>query len=599
MLTSLLLAIIVALAPTWPRPTIAYTLRFDAGHLDVAELAIELRHAPTSVSLAMRVHAEYDARYWRYVDGFQIEHTANDGAASVVREDSTLWRVTLPGGHGVVRYRVHIQAPPSGVRRAWLPYARPDGAFINSPDFFLYLPDFPNAPATVHLDVPPGWRVATALPSGGASAERTAFDAATLVDSPILLGALHDWSFAERGTTYHVVYWPLPDAARFDSSALVDEIHRLTKAALDVFPRAPSSEYYFLLQDGAGDALEHRASLTLGLSSERLARNPRASLTELAHEFFHAWNLVAIRPAGYNRLSYRAPERTAGLWFGEGVTIYYADVLLRRAGLADPTHTRLEHLAALLERYYASPAIQRVSPERASLAFGDSWSTNPDATGGYYLQGELLGDVLDARLRESTGERRGLDDVMRTLFQRAQAPADGGFTSGSLESVIDSICACRMNAFFADQIRGAGPIDVTPLVARLGLRFVLDSVPATDSIGQLLPDLRLSTDFAAPAGVLRVVVNNPATAWAMAGLRSADELVALNGAPVRTFAELAATLHGLHIGDRATVDIRRGGQPMRVTVAVTGYNRPRVGFVDAADVSPEQRARRQAWLVGR
>ncbi len=237
MLTSLLLAIIVALAPTWPRPTIAYTLRFDAAHLDVAELAIELRHAPTSVSLAMRVHAEYDARYWRYVDGFQIEHTANDGAASVVREDSTLWRVTLPGGHGVVRYRVHIQAPPSGVRRAWLPYARPDGAFINSPDFFLYLPDFPNAPATVHLDVPPGWRVATALPSGGASAERAAFDAATLVDSPILLGALHDWSFAERGTTYHVVYWPLPDAARFDSSALVDEIHRLTKAALDVFPR--------------------------------------------------------------------------------------------------------------------------------------------------------------------------------------------------------------------------------------------------------------------------------------------------------------------------------------------------------------------------
>ena len=207
--------------------------------------------------------------------------------------------------------------------------------------------------------------------------------------------------------------------------------------------------------------------------------------------------------------------------------------------------------------------------------------------------------MLNARLRETTGERRGLDDVMSALFQRAQAPADGGFTSGSLEAVIDSICACRMDAFFDDQIRGAGPVDVTPLVARLGLRFVLDSVPATDSIGQLLPDLRLSTDFAAPAGVQRVVVNNPATAWAMAGLRTGDELVGLNGAPVRTFAELAAALHGLHIGDRATVDIRRGGQPMRVAVAVTGYKRPRVGFVDAADVSPEQRARRQAWLVGR
>jgi hypothetical protein len=61
MLTSLLLAIIGALTPVSPRPTIAYTLRLDAAHLDVAELAIELRHAPTSVRLAMKVHAEYDA----------------------------------------------------------------------------------------------------------------------------------------------------------------------------------------------------------------------------------------------------------------------------------------------------------------------------------------------------------------------------------------------------------------------------------------------------------------------------------------------------------------------------------------------------------
>jgi predicted metalloprotease with PDZ domain len=67
---------------------------------------------------------------------------------------------------------------------------------------------------------------------------------------------------------------------------------------------------------------------------------------------------------------------------------------------------------------------------------------------------------------------------------------------------------------------------------------------------------------------------------------------------VRTFAELAAALRDLHIGDRVTVDIRRGGQPMRVAVAVTGYTRPRVRIVDAADVIPEQGARRQAWLVG-
>jgi len=332
--------------------------------------------------------------------------------------------------------------------------------------------------------------------------------------------------------------------------------------------------------------------------SSALARDPHASLTELAHEFFHSWNLVAIRPAGYNNLSYRAPARTPGLWLGEGVTLYYADVLARRAGLPVPTRSRLDHLARLLERYYASPGIMRVSPERASLAFEDSPAANPDATGGYYLQGELLADALDARVREATHERRGLDDVMRALFARSQAPSYRGFTSRDVVAASDSVCGCRLDAFFADQVQAGARIDVTPVLRRLGLRLVVDSVAATDSAGAPTPDLRLGMDFRAPPGVVRLVVNNPATAWARAGLRTGDELVALDRAPVRTSMELRSALRRLRIGDRATAEIRRNGRPLSVPVEITGYVRPRVRFVDAARVTSAQRARRRAWMAG-
>ncbi|HVH10979.1 MAG TPA: hypothetical protein VM736_14375, partial [Gemmatimonadales bacterium] len=128
-------------APLSPRPTIAYTLRLDPAHLDVADVTVELDDVPASVHLAMKVHAEYDARYWRYLDDVGVGQTADDDRAGVLREDSTLWRVSLPGGHGAVHYRVHIQPPRSGLRRAWLPYARADGVLINPPDFFLYLPE--------------------------------------------------------------------------------------------------------------------------------------------------------------------------------------------------------------------------------------------------------------------------------------------------------------------------------------------------------------------------------------------------------------------------------------------------------------------------
>jgi predicted metalloprotease with PDZ domain len=177
---------------------------------------------------------------------------------------------------------------------------------------------------------------------------------------------------------------------------------KIAEGAFDVFGSAPFRSYWFLIQDGADDALEHRASVTVGAPSNELARNPRARLNQIAHEFFHTWNLVAIHPDDYGQLMNHRVAPTRGLWLGEGVTLHYADVLARRAGQTAPGDTRVAHLEMLLSRYYVAPWSARVSPEAASLAFGASLVTNPDATGGYYLQGELIGQALDAAIRDST-----------------------------------------------------------------------------------------------------------------------------------------------------------------------------------------------------
>jgi len=253
----------------------------------------------------------------------------------------------------------------------------------------------------------------------------------------------------------------------------------------------------------------------------------------------------------------------------------------------------------LLERYHGSPATLRVSPERASLALEDSPATNPDATGGYYLQGELLGEVIDARVRSATGERRGLDDVMRALYARSRTPRDSGYTARDLETTIDSVCGCDLSAFVAGQVRGTGPIDVTPVLARLGLHLVVDTVAATDAGGRPLPDLRLRIDFSATRPPLHLAVTNPTTAWAVAGLRTGDQLIAINGATIRSWADLQTALRSLHVGDRAAVEIRRDERPLTIRVAVSGYTRPRVRFIDVPTVTPDQRSRRQEWFAGR
>lgn len=600
-LAAALLGFVTALLPIAAipplRPTIAYTVRIDPDRVDVIDVAIAVRGVEASLPLAMKVHAEYDARYWRFFDGVSADG-ADGRPGNVSREGNTLWRVTMPGGAGFIRYRVHVQPTAPGLRRAWQTFARADGALLNPPDVFLYLPTHADVPATVTLDVPRAWRVATALDRTRAPATYQAADAVALLDAPILLGTFRHWRFAQRGTTYHAVYWPLADAAPFDTVALVDELRRLAAAALDIFGQAPSHAYWFLLQDGASDALEHRSSVTIGVPSARLARDPHAFVEEIAHEFFHAWNLVAIHPAGYNDLGFGPPARSSLLWLGEGVTLHYADILPRRARLAPTVHSRLDHLAALLEHYYASPALRRVSPARASLAFDDSPVANGDATGGYYLQGELLANALDARLRVATHDRRGLDDLMRALYAASQSPQYHGYTEADVIHSADAVCDCRLDGFFANEVRGAGPIDPTPILARLGLRLVVDSIPASDSAGRLLPDARVGIDFTAPPGVLRLVVTDSTSAFARAGVRTGDELLSVNGTAVSTFAGLRAATSRISVGDTAALQLRRGDRVLDLAVPLAAYRRPRVRFVDAAVVSATERRRRAAWLNG-
>ena len=399
-------------------PGVAYALPIDTTHLDAVDVAITLHGAPARFHLAMKVHAEYDAKYWRFIENVRVDRPIGGGTSDITRDDSTLWRVSLPGGNGTIRYRVRVQPPPPRLRDSWMPHARADGALINGPDFFLYVPE--------------------------------------LAHAPIMLGALHRWTFAEGSTQYTVAYWPQQQSVPFDTVAFVDGLERVARHAHAIFGRTPSTRYTMLIQDGATDALEHAASITAGVESDRLARSPHAWLSEIAHEYFHAWNLVAIRPTGFNDLSYRAPARTPLLWLSEGITRYYADARRRRAGLADSAQTRLERLRRLVERYLDSPGMRRVT-----------------------------------RVRDATHDRRGRDDVMRRLFDQAQANGTRGITPEEVERSAAATCACAMQEFFDSQVRGTGPIDATPILRRLGLQLSADTADAVDGNGRALPDARV------------------------------------------------------------------------------------------------------------
>jgi predicted metalloprotease with PDZ domain len=579
--------ILVLFAPGHPalKPSIQYTLRVDSTNLSGWAVEIRLRTTSDTVRLAMSAHAEYDDRYWRYVRDVTVEPSG-----TVTRVDSAVWQVAAPRGVVTVHYRIALPQAEPGLRASWRPYLTPTGGLIGGPHAFMYRLGAEDSAVMVTLDLPASWRIATGLTRTNDPQTFSAANAPALVDSPVLVGQLREWRFVEGGVTHRVVYWPLQNATPFDTIAFVSGIQRMVQQAIGLFGRTPYREYTFQFEDGAfSGGLEHRNSVTLGAASEELARNPNAMIEATSHEFFHTWNLMAIQPVEYRDIDYRSQPPVSSLWFSEGLTMLYADLLLRRAGIPLHDSTRTAHLERLIGSYLANPAYARFSAESISKV---AYNVQPGELGDYsastHLQGELIGTMLDFMIRNSTNGQRSMDDVMRRLFDQG-VRIDGHVIAQAVESV----CGCDVTPFFDAHVRHAALIDFDRYLGFVGLTTHVTLGPAMYN-GEPERDLRLyGFEPNAPDSGLRLIITNPASIWGKAGLHSRDRLVSLNGAPVRTGSDLRAKLQALRLGDPVRVQVQRSA-PFQATVVVAGFERPTVRIERLPNATVAQRRLAQA-----
>jgi predicted metalloprotease with PDZ domain len=337
--------------------------------------------------------------------------------------------------------------------------------------------------------------------------------------------------------------------------------------------------------------------VALGAPSGTFPQHPEWTFAELAHEYTHTWNLMRIRPEEYGDVDYRTQKPVAGLWFSEGLTMHYADLFLRGAGLPAQDSTRLAHLESLIGRYLASPGNARFSAEQISRV---AYNAEPGALGDYgasvHLVGELLGTVLDLVIRDATAGRRSMDDVMRLMLERHSG--ERGFAGRDVERAVADVCGCAAaGAIFAAHVRGAAPIDFDRWLRLAGLRSMVSHAPVLGNDGRPAVDLRVRGWQPAESAPLRLIVTNPASAWGRAGLHTRDELVSINGVPVRTWPEMRALLTSAHMGDTLRFEVRRSSGRAHHTVVVSGYDRPVVRIVPISGATNRQRGVLAGWLA--
>ena len=582
-----MIAVLLALVVQDSAPRLDYTVTVPH---DRAAYLIELRitNPPNQSRLVVPNWAPGAYVLMNSGDNIQAFTAVTSAGDSLpVRQDSPIsWIVETRGQSPVtIRYATGLQDSLAWQRPNNRWFLRTTSGIIDGPRTFMYLDGWQQLPARVHFVVPTGWRIATGL--SPVTADSTVYVAPNydvLIDSPMLLGQFLSYSFTAAGTPHRAVV-DLGGGQAQAPAVFVDMLRRIATTAIGMFGGAPYQDYTFIFVGGRGGGLEHLNSTTIGVRTETLARHPRGAQGVSAHELFHAWNVKRIRPIELGPFDYERAVRTVNLWWSEGVTDYYTDVILVRARLSSPAGFA-RSMAASIASHQGNPARLLISPERSSWTKWDPPAVNNGQAISYYLQGELLGFLLDLAIRDSTDNAKSLDDVMRFLLERYAG--ERGFTRDQLMAAVQSATGRNFEGFWRLYVSAAHEIPWNEFVQAAGWEVSLTDVPAVDArIGSLSPAIE---------GRRWRAIAPPGGAAAAAGLRTGDELVRINGRRIIDGGDVSAAVRPIGRGQMVVVDVVRDGQPLTIRFRAGTYMRVRAELRDLPAQTPKMRRIRAGLL---
>jgi predicted metalloprotease with PDZ domain len=518
-------------------------------HLFRITLTVPRPAAEQRLSLPVWIPGSYLVReFARHLSSLTAHQSGRE--LTLQQLDKATWLARC-GGRGALVLSYLVYAFDTSVRTAYLDAGR---GFFNGTSVFLRVHGREDeAHALTIGTLPADWEVATAMPAGTPRRSLRAADYDALVDHPVELGRFWRGRFSASGVLHEfVVAGALPG---FDGERLLADAKRICETEIAFWhgPGARSSElpfrrYVFMLnavEDGYG-GLEHRASTALiaarrdlpGVGAAERSDGYVKLLGLISHEYFHSWNVKRLRPAEFASLDYTQENYTELLWFFEGFTSYYDDLVLLRAGLIDAARY-LRLVARTASGVLATPGRKVQSLAQASF---DAWvkyyrgdENTPNATISYYTKGALVALALDLSLRGGPGGKASLDLVMRRLWQ---ASGGGPIGQGDVVAAVKAAAGARRGAALAAEllawVHGTDDLPLPALLKRAGVKWQRQPATLAERWG-----LRVSESALTGVKVTAVLRGGAAE---RAGLAAGDELLAVQGWRLRRLEDAAAQL---------------------------------------------------------
>lgn len=436
-----------------------------------------------------------------------------------------------------------------------------------------------------------------------------------LIDHPIEIGNFSRIQFKACGIIHEIVIAGRHDA---DLGRLTKDIQAICETQIHFFGEpAPFDRYLFLTMavgEGYG-GLEHRASTALICSRNDLPyahetaikSGYRQFLGLVSHEYFHAWNVKRIKPSAFAPYELGQEGYTRLLWAFEGITSYYDDLMLLRAGLIS-AQVYLDQIAQAMTSVQRTPGRHIQTLEEASL---DAWikyyrqdENSPNAQISYYVKGALVALCLDLTIRLQTQGMKSLDDVMRAAWLRFGRDFDvrgNGIGEQEWEALAMEVTGLDLSGFFDRALRSTDELPVACLLAQFGIESQLRRASGPVDKGgwhdePIQPAVSLAVKTVAEGGHLKLthVLSNGAAQEA--GLSAGDILLAVDGLRV-TPSNFDTLLASKSAGEHREIWAFRRDELMRFHVIPRFSVEDTWGLRIAANAADHHLARK-AWLFG-
>jgi len=588
---SLLAAVLVFCTQALAQCPIRYSISLAHPEKHLVDIKLDLPPGPAVRQLQLPVwDALYQVRDFSQFMNWIRAVDANGHPLPLHSINASRWQLEDASSGARVEYEIFADSPgPFGAQ------LNSHHAFFNLAEILLYAEDGRSSPQLLEFNnIPAPWRIGTPLAQQGTTYAADNYD--RLVDSPVEVSEFEERDITANCGKYRIILDPDNSTRAANPHSILDKItpsiERIVSVETAWMNDCPFHTYTFIYHftDAPGrGGMEHAFGSAITLSPSAIAGNLAVFDSITAHEFFHLWNVKRIRPESLEPVDYTKANYTKALWFSEGVDSTVSGYMLLRAGLIDePAY--LENLGQAITELENQPAHLTQSVEQSSL---DAWLEKysyynlPDRSISYYNKGELLGILLDLKIRAATNDQASLESLFR--YMNEHYAKQGKFfpdTAGVRESA-EALAHTSLRDFFSNYISGVQEIPWDDFFRPVGLHVSsFERVFAQRGFDAV-------QKFDQPLVVASV---EPGSRAESAGLEPNDVITAINGhAPGR---DIDRDIQALGPGAQLRLTVAREGVQHEFDWTLGARKQTIYRLEDVSNITPEQRRRRQAWLLG-